>query len=370
MKRRNTVSRAACFIGILTFVWIARLNAADALNRLGRAELDAFFLEQLTFELYRSESNPRLQETISRMTLQVDPVHRPALQILLDRYLRQNEAVMAEVVFEYARTCSVENVLTDHVRMEAALMALQRDSTDEDVLWTSWYELYREDLDKFRGKLSESVYERMESRIRKFVGRSSNSLDDKLDELAVLMELKGEQTMVAMLANYLNVKNPGDLHRLETAVLNLQTVEQHESVKRKLKGYLDREVVSGEIAEFLSRSCYDQGLHEEAVAFSRRWSKLRPRDPDARLVEAMGWLKLNKYDEARGVLLAAAGMEGHATDCYRLLAFIYAEFGEEEHTVIWLERLVPSLSDEEVIDLISREPFSRMPTLLTKLDKR
>ena len=81
-------------------------------------------------------------------------------------------------------------------------------------------------------------------------------------------------------------------------------------------------------------------------------------------------MKLNDYEKARGALLSAVNLVGHPPQCYELLAFIYAEYGDQNQALIWLERLQPNISDEKMIELLMASPFSRMPNLMLKLDSR
>ena len=354
---------------LLAAAWCVPCVSAEAPSKVSPAEANAVWFEHLTFELYRSERDYSQQEKIARKILNIDPVNRPALQILLASHLERGEAVMADVVNRYGQAIGLDTLLIEPLRAEMLLDSLRKRSGEEDVLWDSWYELYQEDFKRFSGQFSPPVFDRMEARIRKYIGRSAEDLNTKLSELARLCEERGEPTVVAMIAHYLNTLEPENIEMLRRAVDAFQRVGLEAAVNGTLKRYAEEEELTVNVAQFLTRECMQQGLHAEVVTYANAWRTLAPENPEPPLLEGRSWIQLNKHEKALGSLLAATKLEGHAPACYLHLATIYGEYGDKGQTLVWLERLRPHLSDEVLIDLLSRQPFARMPNLFLRLDQ-
>jgi len=340
---------------------------SEEASRVTQAEVDKAWMEHLTFELYRAESEKVKQELICRKILQENPRHRPALQVLMFIYLTRGEAILSDMVQEYSLIAGVEPVLPQPAEAGKLLKALKSKAGEEDILWKSWHELYEEDFAKFSGRFSEPVFERMEDRIRKYIQRSPEDLDKKLQELSRLLAERGEMVMVAMVSNYLRVRFPDDVSFLQISVDSMQEIGLENVIDDILLTYRSRKTMPVDVLGFLTRECMEQGIYKDVLYYADRWRLALPDNPLPLTFEGASWVQLNNVSKAEGALLAATHLPGHSSECYRLLARIYAEYGDENQTLIWLERLKPHLDDETMSKLLGSKPFNRMPLLMLKL---
>ena len=173
--------------------------------------------------------------------------------------------------------------------------------------------------------------------------------------------------MVAMISNYLRVRFPDNVSFLQVAVDSMRKISLEEAVNDILLEYRSRKKVPVDMLGFLTRECMEQGIYKDVLYYADRWRLALPDNPLPLTFEGASWVQLNNVSKAEGALLAATHLPGHSSECYRLLARIYAEYGDENQTLIWLERLKPHLDDETMSKLLGSKPFNRMPLLMLKL---
>ena len=336
--------------------------ARAAAEGVPAALLDGVWVEHLRSRIEASEGSDRRVERYARDLLRVKPDDAPTLLALADCLHRQDKRDLAVALARHAHNAHpsdprisalydrLNNLRAPAGTSEASPVQLETlaDSVRETAI--------RGDLDGLRS--AEDQLATLLTRVR--------ASDEHLDALAAAYRELDEPALEAALLAELLRRDPSRLDDLRRLAILLKRADAGRVLLPALQAMAGTASVPG-FDRAAGAALSDVGAHAEAARHYNLWAEADPKNGEAWTALGIALFESGDVVRARAVLIKAAALTDNLRPVYTALARIAAEQRDPDDALIWLRRLLPLLSEQELSALLMQPGFSNIPEVLYQL---
>ncbi len=324
--------------------------------------LDGVWVQHLRARIEAAEGSDRRIERHARDLLRVKPDDAPTLLVLAECLHRQDKRDLAVALARHAhhahpadpRISSLFDRL-GNLRPPAgtpSASAIQIETLADAVRESA----IRGDIDGLRS--AEDQLAGLLTRVR--------ASDEHLDALASAYRELDEPALEAALLAELLRRDPARLDDLQRLAVLLKRADAGRVLLPALRAMAGTAGVPG-FDRAAGGALSEVGAHAEAARHFNRWTEIEPRNGEAWTALGIALFESGDVVRARAVLIKAAGLTENLRPVYTTLARIAAEQRDPDDALIWLRRLLPLLSEQELSALLMQPGFSNIPEVLYQL---
>ncbi len=324
--------------------------------------LDGVWVEHLRARMEAAEGSDRRIERYARDLLRVKPDDAPTLLSLAECLHRQDKRDLAVALVRFAHhahpsepSISAFFDRLNNLRAPAGATTaspLQIETLADTVRETA----IRGDIDGLRA--AEDQLAGLLTRVR--------ASEEHLDALASAYRELDEPALEAALLAELLRRDPGRLDDLRRLAVLLKRADAGRVLQPTLRAMAGTASVPG-FDRAAGVALTEVGAHAEAARHYNLWAENEPKSGEAWTALGIALFESGDVVRARAVLIKAAALTDNLRPVYTALARIAAEQRDPDDALIWLRRLLPLLSEQELSALLMQPGFSNIPEVLYQL---
>lgn len=336
--------------------------ARAAADGVPAALLDGVWVEHLRSRIEASEGSDRRVERYARDLLRVKPDDAPTLLALADCLHRQDKRDLAVALARHAHNAHPSDprisALYDRLNnLRAPAGAPVASPVQIETLADSVREsAIRGDIDGLRS--AEDQLAALLTRVRATEGH--------LDALASAYRELDEPALESALLAELLRRDPGRLDDLRRLAILLKRADAGRVLLPALRAMAGTASVPG-FDRAAGAALTEVGAHAEAARHYNLWAESDPKNGAAWTALGIALFESGDVVRARAVLVKASALTDNLRPVYTTLARIAAEQRDPDDALIWLRRLLPLLSEQELSALLMQPGFSNIPEVLYQL---
>ena len=325
--------------------------------------LDGIWVRHLRgrMEAAKGTSNSRL-ERYARDLLRVQPDDIQALLSLAESLHRQGRFDLAFALLRFARLAHPNNPeITPFFDRLSALHPSETSTHADSALLLTLQDNIREYA--LQGDLAgiRSIEDQLNDLFPRFRANEAH-----LDALAAAYRELDEPSLECSVLIELLTHRPQRLDAIRRLAELLKRMDCGRVMRAVLASLPDSSAIAGFDAT-AGAALAHVGYPAEAVQYYSRWVESSPKNGDAWAALGMGLFEAGDLDRSRAALIKASTMTPRLQPIYTTLAHIAAERRDPDDALIWLRRLRPLLTDQELADLLMAPSFTKIPEVLYQL---